>query len=313
MIDIIIPAYNANDFIDNLLFSLTTQTMRDSLKVYIVNDCSKKDYKENIDKFHNILNIQEIKAEKNGGPGLSRQLGLDNSDSDFIVFIDADDLLYDCFAIERLYTTITEENQNVVSGNFIEEVEDGEIFEHGENSIWLHGKIFRRSFLEEYNIRFNDTRANEDTGFNKLALMCSDYYYLDEFTYVWKCNNKSITRSSDYSFYGLDGFNYNMVWAVKESEKRNINEGRIAYLVYESIVDLYYRYIYYKDYEDRDLILKWAKDMKKCYLKYKDKIDYYDKEEVVFKVINFLYHSMLGPDMFLENSLSFDEFIDLIP
>ena len=32
--------------------------------------------------------------------------------------------------------------------------------------VWMHGKMYRRSFFSKYNIRFNDSRANEDVGFN---------------------------------------------------------------------------------------------------------------------------------------------------
>ena len=46
MIDLIIPAYNAHDFISDLLFSVASQTISDKINVIIVDDCSKKDYKD---------------------------------------------------------------------------------------------------------------------------------------------------------------------------------------------------------------------------------------------------------------------------
>ena len=42
MIDIIIPAYNAHKTLKKTLFTVATQDNVEDLKVYIVNDCSKK-------------------------------------------------------------------------------------------------------------------------------------------------------------------------------------------------------------------------------------------------------------------------------
>ena len=311
MIDLIIPAYNAHDFISDLLFSVASQTISDKINVIIVDDCSKKDYKDIVKKFEKLLSIKVLKTKKNSGPGAARQLGLENATSKYVVFSDADDIFYNCFSFEILYNTIESRKENVVSANFFEE-SNGEFFEKGENAIWLHGKIYRRQFLEDHKIYFNDTRANEDTGFNKLALLFTTFYYLKEPVYIWRCNNTSITRSTNYSFYGLEGFCYNICWAIKEGEKRNAKKENMSLILYESIVDLYYRYVFYKDEKDRDLILKWAKDLKKLFLKYKDDINDINKNTIVFKVINYLYHAYLGPDMFLSNNLSFDEFLNLV-
>ena len=60
MIDIIIPAYNAQKTIKKTLASIAMQSIKDIIKVTIVNDCSKKDYSEIIEMFKSIINITEI-------------------------------------------------------------------------------------------------------------------------------------------------------------------------------------------------------------------------------------------------------------
>ncbi len=311
MIDLIIPAYNAHDFISDLLYSVASQTISDKINVIIVDDCSKKDYKDIVKKFDSLINIKLLKTKKNSGPGVARQLGLENSNGKYIVFADADDIFYNCLSFETLYNSIESGKHDVVSANFFEEI-NGEYYEKGENAIWLHGKIYRRQFILDNKIFFNDTRANEDTGFNKLALLFTYFHYIKDPVYIWRCNKESLTRATNYSFYGLEGFCYNICWAIKEGEKRNAKKKNMSLILYESIVDLYYRYVFYSDEKDRDLILVWAKDLKKLFLKYKDDISDIDKSTVVFKVINYLYHAYLGPDKFLSNTLSFDNFLDLI-
>ena len=39
---------------------------------------------------------------------------------------------------------------------------------HKKSESWLHGKIYKRKFLEKNNIKFNESRYNEDVYFNEL-------------------------------------------------------------------------------------------------------------------------------------------------
>ena len=97
MIDVIIPAYNAHNTIEKTLDSILHQTISNMLNVYVVNDCSDKNYDEIIKKYKKDINIKEIKISKNGGPGVARQKGIDLSNGKYILFIDSDDIFYRIF------------------------------------------------------------------------------------------------------------------------------------------------------------------------------------------------------------------------
>lgn len=58
MIDIIIPAYNAHKTIGQTIDSIVGQTYKDKIKITIVNDKSEKNYKEFIDKYSPIIEIE---------------------------------------------------------------------------------------------------------------------------------------------------------------------------------------------------------------------------------------------------------------
>ena len=310
MIDVIIPAYNSHAYIENAIHSIIMQTIKEKINVYIVDDCSKKNYKEIIDKYKNIIKIKEIKTKTNSGPGAARQLGVDSSNSEYIIFIDADDEFDNCFSIEKLYKTIVDNNVNVVSSYFTEEI-DCDLYDHFDNTIWLHGKIYRRSFLEQNKIRFNNTRANEDTGFNKLIYLLNDFYFITDYTYIWRCNKQSLTRSTDYNFYGLEGFAYNVCWAIEEGIKRNASNERIARICYETLLEMYYRYIYYIGREESKLIAQWSKELKKYYFNFNQYLGNIEKceilNEIVCKFIN-----ELGANNFLNNTITFDNYLELI-
>ena len=200
--------------------------------------------------------------------------------------------------------------QSTVSSYFTEETDNGSI-DHHDNTIWLHGKIYRRSFLKKNNIRFNNTRANEDTGFNKLIYFLTEVLYIPDYTYIWKCNNKSLTRSTDYNFYGLEGFVYNICWAIEEGLKRTANVNKIANVVYGTIVEMYYRYIYYYEREEKSLLLEWTKELKRYYIKYYSILNDEEKRKIIAD-ITMSYINELETNKLLNNELTLNEFIDLI-
>ena len=310
MVDVIIPAYNAHDLIIDGLYSLSLQSYKGKMKVYIVDDCSIKDYKEIINQFKNKLDIHELKTPKNMGPGYARQYGLDNSNSEYIVFLDADDTFADAYAIENLLDCIKENKSDVVVSNFIEEI-PGEKYTHYYNNIWMHGKIYNRNFLTNNNIRFNNSSKNEDTGFNTLVSLCSDnIYYLDAVTYIWKYNADSITRrnSNEFEFSGLEGFINNICWAVNEAINKKVDENKIAKVIYETIIEIFYNYIKF-DYNIE--ICKWSKELKSLYLRYKDKISYNSRQDAIYSMVE-KGIGLAGAEKILNNSINFDSFINLI-
>ena len=68
----------------------------------------------------------------------------------------------------------------------------------GHNECCLHGKMYRRSFLERNNIKFNNLRSHEDNAFNQLCLICAkSVIYLDDIIYRYNNTKDSITNTED--------------------------------------------------------------------------------------------------------------------
>ena len=96
-----------------------------------------------------------------------------------------------------------------------------------KDNVWLHGKVYKREFIEKNKVSFNSTRKNEDSGFNRLLFLLNDKIeYLDTVTYVYQDNQNSITRKDNrrYKFEGLEGLAENMEWAYFEAKKRNVDK-----------------------------------------------------------------------------------------
>ena len=197
ILNIIIPAYNAKETLEKTLMSLSIQRTKYNFDVLVVNDKSDYTYEDIIDKYSKYLEIKELILNENVGPGQARQKGIEQTNNKYIMFIDADDYLYSPYSIEKLINKIEKTNADVVISNFILERDNKREIKELDN-IWLHGKIFKRQFIEDNKVTFNLTRKNEDNGFNRLLWLIGDIVeYLDEVTYVYQENSNSITRKDN--------------------------------------------------------------------------------------------------------------------
>lgn len=251
MIDIIIPAYNAHETIIETLSSIAIQTYRDKVKVYIVDDNSDKDYKKEISIFKNKLDITYLKTDKNRGPGYARQYALDNSNGEYIVFMDADDQLYNSYAIEILYNKINNEGLDVVMGYFYVERENLENHELPTMQLiggCLHGKIYRRKHLVDNNIRFNNSRYSEDNSFNGLAINTTEKVIITEdILYVYRNTQNSLTRDTKKLVKKYTSYLHNILWLILSLKKRNFPEDSLIIILANCYTYVYSEVKYFKD------------------------------------------------------------------
>jgi len=246
MIDIVIPAYNSHKTMARCLASIVSQVNVEDINVVIVNDASDRDYSEFVTAFSPFVKIKEVKMEENGGPGTARRVGMDNCSSEYIMFIDSDDTFFDPYSVKNLHKAIVDNNRDVVISTFVEEVRDekGEqkFVPHPCDMVWVFGKIYRRSFLDKYKLKFNDTRANEDNGFNTAIQLLSDKVaFLENVaTYYWHWNDSSITRNNDYAFNGMEGFIDNQIWALDIVLKNEHNPALCQEKMLKNLIMLYF-------------------------------------------------------------------------
>ena len=101
---VIIPVYNRPDEVDELLESLTHQTVKD-FEVVVVEDGSTVPCKEVVEKYTDKLDIQYL-TKKNGGPGPARNYGVEHSKGEYVLILDSDCVLPEGYlaAIEKELT-----------------------------------------------------------------------------------------------------------------------------------------------------------------------------------------------------------------
>ena len=90
-VSVITTVWNVAEWIEKNIQAFLNQTLKDS-ELILVNDCSPDNSLEIISKY-NDPRIKVINNPENLGPGVSRQIGLDNSIGEFTIFVDGDDWL----------------------------------------------------------------------------------------------------------------------------------------------------------------------------------------------------------------------------
>lgn len=259
-IAVIIPVYNVHKTIRRTLYSVAVQ-LNKSFTVYLsVDGEAEGSYDYLYDSFPD-LDMKILYSPINRGAGGARQYAMDNTKEPYIIFIDADDIFSSVNSISILRNAM-EEDDVLVCTSFWREQLDGS-FKLKSVSIltWMHGKIYRRSFLDKYEIRFNPehTNANEDVGFNTqihLIANCIDErikQLTNETVYIQLENNESLTRINNAEFThkkSFEGFVMNKLYAHKHALKvlgefdKDIKESIIR-----SFVHIYLNY--FGIYEDK--------------------------------------------------------------
>lgn len=109
-ISIVIPVYNQQDYLADAIESALSQTIR--CEVIVVNDGST-DHSGDIAKNYPVKLINQV----NKGLASARNTGIMNATTDYILFLDSDDLLQENCA-EKLLQIAETTGADVVAGSF---------------------------------------------------------------------------------------------------------------------------------------------------------------------------------------------------
>ncbi|HGJ5825618.1 TPA: glycosyltransferase family 2 protein [Streptococcus pneumoniae] len=99
-VSVIVPIYNVEKYLKYSIGSILKQSYK-NLEIILVNDGSQDNSLAICEEYSKIDNRIKIISVENGGQGKARNIGLQHSTSDWILFLDADDY-YDNNAVEYL-------------------------------------------------------------------------------------------------------------------------------------------------------------------------------------------------------------------
>lgn len=205
-LDILVPQYNEDEKdIKFLLDSIAIQQAvdLDDVGVIIVNDGNPEHYlsDEFLKKYP--FDIKYIKAEHQG-VSATRQRALDESRADYVMFCDADDGFCSAMGLYVIFNEFERGFDGLISV-FLEEYRDKNsgktvYINHQLDSTFVHGKVYRRGYLLEKDIKWNpNLQIHEDSWFQIQAQKFTDperIKFCPQPFYVWRWRDESVCRRS---------------------------------------------------------------------------------------------------------------------
>lgn len=249
-INIIIPVYNSADILYKLLGSIKKQTDLSGVSVIISDDASSDDYSSFLEYYSQFYPIKYAKNSKNSGAGVARQIGLDLADGEYIMFCDADDIIFEENAIKNIKKVLKANPEQDIIWSDMEKVdENGNLYRTTvKETSHLQDKVYKLSFLKEKNIRFHENlRYSEDSYFNTTALYSTEKKLFTDMCYYRAIFNKKSYTNTTKKNVVLEKFNDTISFMLLSSnflDKQN--KEMSTFMLYYS---LYYTYILYSYYE----------------------------------------------------------------
>jgi len=317
-LQILIPQYNEGEgVLRNLLNSIEVQQSVDLAKdvgVIIANDGS--DVKLS-DEFLNSYTFPVKYLQcPHAGVSATRNACLDAATADYVMFCDADDMFLNVCGLYMIFREIQLGGFNAMISLFVEESKHPKTSEivyvnHEIDSTFVHGKVYRRKFLVENDIRWNEKLTiHEDSYFNCLAQkIAKEVKYCQTPFYLWKWRDDSVCRHDPK--YILKTYN-NMLDSntalVKELLRRKMDVDAKFYAT-SMIMDAYYT-MNKKEWVDEinaDYRLATEKRFKDYYLEFKDMFESIP-EETKAQIIMSIKNRMMMEGQLLE-TITFDDWI----
>lgn len=198
-VSVIMPIYNAYDYLRLAIDSVLGQTLRE-IELICIDDGSTDHSLDILKEYQKADSRVRIVTENNAGPAIARNKGIVRARGEFVIFLDADDF-FEPTLIERLYERAVADSLDIAvvrfdfynnnNMEFITHVDEGhtEVFNDGavvsrsrfphyilsSTSGYVWNKLFRTSFVREKELSFApELYVFEDVYFVCIALSLAE-------------------------------------------------------------------------------------------------------------------------------------------
>lgn len=317
-LQILIPQYKeTEEIIKPLLDSIEVQQnvdLKNDVGVIIVNDGTDVHLS---DEFLNRYSFStEYHLNEHKGVSATRNACLDYAKADYVMFCDADDMFYNACGLFIIFREIENGGFDSLVSAFIEESRESNTkvpiyINHDMDSTFVHGKVHRRKFLIEQNIRWNDSLTiHEDSYFNCLCQrLAKELKYSQTSFYLWRWRDASVCRHDPK--YILKTYN-NMLDSndalIEQFMKRKMESDAQFYAV-SMIYDAYFTMNKDEWLNQENKSYRHATELrfKEYWEKHKKKHDTIP-QDIKNQIIMGIKNRMYGEGMILE-SMTFNEWI----
>lgn len=194
-VSVILPVYNAGKYLHQCMDSIVNQTLRD-IEIICVDDGSSDNSLEILNQYAQKDERVKVIAQANGGAGAARNNGLRAATGEYLSFLDSDDF-FEPDMLELAYNTAQQYTADFVVFNSDQYHMDKDAFvevpwvlrkaecppympfkyrQLTDNVFktfvgWAWDKLYRREFILEHDIWFQEQRTSNDLLFVFTALL----------------------------------------------------------------------------------------------------------------------------------------------
>jgi glycosyltransferase involved in cell wall biosynthesis len=264
-VSIILPIYNAEEYLEECLDSIINQTLKD-IEIICVNDGSKDNSLAIIQKYASLDERIKIIDKSNSGYGHTMNIGLEKATGEYIGIVEPDDYIaLDMY--ETLYNNAIEKDLDLVKADFyrfkgtidnrtffyakldltdkyynkiLNPTENLDIFKLVMNT-W--SGIYKKSFIEKYHIRHNETAGAsfQDNGFWFQTFMFAErVYFLNKPFYMNRRDNPNSSVKNRSKVFAMQ-HEYEFIRSIIEANK-DILEKFIPIWTFKKFQNYYFTY-----------------------------------------------------------------------
>lgn len=252
LVSIIVPVFNVEKYLKECLDSILNQTY-ENIEVILVDDGSSDSSGKICDEYLKKDSRIKVFHKTNGGLSDARNYGVENSNGEYIIFVDSDDYLSK-YTLEFSIKEIKEQNAEILVFAMKREKKEKEILEYKKNIFNREegiielfkgnlyrfsacGKIYKSNIVKKY--QFPKGKIHEDQATTyKYFLEANKIVYIDYIGYIYYRRENSILTKK-YNIKRLDSFEHwnNIILALKR-ENFKIREQvylRYAYWILDNL------------------------------------------------------------------------------
>lgn len=216
-VTVIIPVYNAEKYLYECMDSVLNQTLKD-IEVICIDDGSTDRSILILEEYRKKDSRLTILRQKNLYAGTARNNGMKIARGKYLSFLDADDI-FEANMIEEAYKQAEKVDADIVvfGGRFFDNdiskaydypallrtdmLPNREVFEPDEHFEYLFNfttpspwnKLFRRSFIEESQLSFQECRRVNDAYFVKISLAMAKRIGIVNKNFIYYRTNNSLS------------------------------------------------------------------------------------------------------------------------
>jgi glycosyltransferase involved in cell wall biosynthesis len=233
-VSVIVPVYNASQYISKTLDSIISQDF-DGFEVIVIDDGSSDDSLEIINEcFRDCKIPHKIIHQENSGVSVARNAGIDESNGDYLVFIDADDYVSSNH-LSSLYNGKTDFSLTLYAKKEGDKLTNLDTYSQDVISTYDFIKMelnmqitfnffqlmYKSDIIKDNDIKFTPGIVyGEDTEFAHKALNYGDEIAINnEVTYYYVQHPDSAIKTTEYRRFGIVKIFENIAEFYKSNDK----------------------------------------------------------------------------------------------